>query len=56
LNLVYLAPLFQIKDLYSFKQNIIITPFNTQSVMETRLGKLYYFEAAEFEKTQKFSA
>jgi hypothetical protein len=25
-----------------------ITLFNTQNVMETRLAKLYYFEAAEF--------
>jgi len=28
---------------------IYITMFNTQNVMETRLAKLYYFEAAEFE-------
>jgi len=26
-----------------------ITLFNTQNVMETRLAKLHYFEAAEFE-------
>jgi len=26
-----------------------ITLFNTQNVMETRLSKLHYFEAAEFE-------
>jgi hypothetical protein len=26
-----------------------ITLFNTQNVMETRLAKLYYLEAAEFE-------
>ena len=26
-----------------------ITLFNTQNVMETRLAKLYYFEAADFE-------
>jgi len=26
-----------------------LTLFNTQNVMETRLSKLYYFEAAEFE-------
>jgi len=26
-----------------------ITLFNTQNVMEARLTKLYYFEAAEFE-------
>jgi hypothetical protein len=33
-----------------------ITLFNTQNVMETRLTKLYYFEAAEFETdTEIFS-
>ena len=33
-----------------------ITLFSTQNVMETRLAKLYYFEAAEFENdTEIFS-
>jgi hypothetical protein len=27
----------------------LITMFKTQNVIETRLAKLYYFEAAEFE-------
>ena len=34
----------------------LITLFNTQNIMETRLTKLYYFEAAEFENdTEIFS-
>jgi len=33
-----------------------ITLFNTQNVMEARLAKLYYFQAAEFENgTEIFS-
>jgi hypothetical protein len=31
-----------------------ITLSNTQNVMETRLAKLYYFEAAEFENDRNF--
>jgi hypothetical protein len=30
-----------------------ITLFNTQNIMETRLAKRYYFEAAEFENDIK---
>jgi hypothetical protein len=38
------------KELYMFRTDLLsITLFSSQNVMETRLAKLYYFEAAEFE-------